>query len=172
MLRVGHDPDRHLIMSTPRRPPSGRQKSPKEDGEIGESLEDVLSRHPHDITPGMGAAVAALRDNEDLLTPQSGAFAGRMASAVLSLMAHKPEPEDAKEAFVEIVYDVEQCRRTRSEEAAFQVQLEKDFMEAYHDREELYQLEAGEERRRVRDHAPSVLPVKRRKRDNHGRMRV
>ena len=73
---------------------------------------------------------------------------------------------------MEIVHDVEQRRRTRAEEAAFQQQLADDFREAYEERKELYQLEAGEERKRVRDHAPPVLPVKRLKRDNHGRMRV
>ena len=80
--------------------------------------------------------------------------------------------EDAKEAFVEIGYDVEQRRRTRAEEAAFQQQLADDFREAYEERKELYQLEAGEERKRVRDHAPPVLPAKRLKRDKLGKRRA
>ena len=64
------------MISTPRRPPSGRQKSPKEDGEIGESLEDVLTRHRHEISPGFGQGGCSSRDNEDMLMPDSGGATG------------------------------------------------------------------------------------------------
>ena len=37
--------------------------------------------------------------NEGMLMPDSGGAAGQMASAILSPMAHKAEPEDAKAAF-------------------------------------------------------------------------
>ena len=152
-------------MATPRPPTRKQQKSPKEDGELGETLDDVLRRHPSDLSPGFGSAVQALRGNESLLTPNSGGAAGRLASAVLDPMPSKIDSEDAKSAFCDMAYDMLPRRRSRKDEKRFMAELDKQCAEAV---QEKMDMERGEYRRSLRDHKPHVGKVKRRKRDNYG----
>ena len=82
-----------------------RPRSPMEDGEIGESAQDVLMRHPL-LSPGERRIVKALRAHEEELTPCVAASVGRLLSAALSPMAMKADVSDAKEALEIIATEV------------------------------------------------------------------
>ena len=51
-------------METPLPRRSKRQRSPKEDGEIGETAQDVISRHARFFSPGERRLVSTLRKYE------------------------------------------------------------------------------------------------------------
>ena len=73
------------------------RREPKEDGEVGETAQDVLDRHLHQ-TPGLRQTIRRLKKNEVELTPASASAAGRLLSAALSPEPWKADKEDAKEA--------------------------------------------------------------------------
>ena len=93
VLRFGQ----HLSMHSTPPPRAPRPRSPVEDGEIGETAQDVLIRHPL-LTPNERRIVLALREHEDELTPEAAAAMGRMLSAALSPMPVKASPTTAKMA--------------------------------------------------------------------------
>ena len=106
-------------MATP--PPRGavrkRPRSPVEDGEVGETAQDVLIRHPL-LSPGERRIVKALREHEDELTPHVAASMGRLLSAALSPMPLKCDVKDAKEALHIMTTEMLPNRRQKRRELA------------------------------------------------------
>ena len=92
------------------------RREPKEDGEVGETAQDVLDRHLHQ-TPGLRQTIRRLKKNEVELTPASASAAGRLLSAALSPEPWKADKEDAKEA-LDIMATVMLPRRKSEREAA------------------------------------------------------
>ena len=107
------------MISPPARGTSRKRplRSPKEDGEIDESAQDVLIRHPL-LSPGERRIVKGLREHEDELTPKLAADMGRLLSAALSPMPIKAEPMDAKQALEFIVTEMLPRRRQAKRELA------------------------------------------------------
>ena len=77
--------------------PRAGHASPREDGEVGETAQDVLDRHPC-CSPQMATCIDALKKYESVMTPGIAKAVGRLLSAALSPLHCKAEPEDAKEA--------------------------------------------------------------------------
>ena len=160
-------------MATP--PPSRaarkRPRSPKEDGEIGETAQDVLMRHPL-LTPGERRLVKALREYEDELTPDVARSMGRMLSAALSPMPQKLEPKDAKEALEIIATKVLQQRRQQrcelAEAEARELRQRQREAAAAVEAENMTRGAAAVARRPT---VGSPKPPPRQERDNHGYMR-
>ena len=133
--------------STPR---VGR-RSPKEDGEIGETAQDVLDRHPA-LSPQMATCVSALRDYESELTPGIARAVGKLLSAALSPLQGKAEPEDAVEALqivaTKMLPERACAKRRRQEMHSRNVRAKAEALVAAVQRE---QKRAGENRKRMRE---------------------
>ena len=163
--------DSPLSMTTPasrRSRPSAR--SPKEDGEIGETAQDVLIRHPF-RSPGMNRIVKALREHEPELSPQVAAGMGRLLSAALSPMEGKAEPKDAKEALNIIATKMLPERRQQQRELDARQErelrrLQREAAAAL----EAANMEAGERAMARRPAVGSPERVVRKKRNNYGYM--
>ena len=69
----------------------------KEDGEVGETLNDVLARHPS-LSPGMQACLSAISQHSEVISPKVAVAVGRLVSAALSPMPCKADPQDARDA--------------------------------------------------------------------------
>ena len=74
-----------------RTPP--RPQEPKEDGEVGEKIGDLLQRHGQELKGELGRMVKELDDNVGVFSPATMKMVGRMLSAALSPMPHKASPE-------------------------------------------------------------------------------
>ena len=147
-------------------------QSPKEDGEIGETVGDILDRHPA-MSPGMRRCINEISRHGDVLSPEVGGTIARLLSAALSPLEQKLDQKDAKDALHSISSEMlpkrhitfkkmqerhtEELRRL-SQEAAKAVQAEHEARR-----------EAVAKRR---NDAVVVAPPKRRKRDNLGRASV
>ena len=85
------------MSKAPQTPKWRAQRSPKEDGEVGETLGDILARHSS-LSPGMVECVEALKQHNALISPQVASAITRLVSAALSPLGCKADPRDAKEA--------------------------------------------------------------------------
>ena len=106
------------MLTPPPRPP--RNRSPKEDGEIGETAQDVIVRNPN-ITPGMRALINKIREVSDvpeIFTPGVAAAVGRCLSAAMSPMSCKADPKDAKEALELIATEMLPERKSKVDQMA------------------------------------------------------
>ena len=70
-------------MPPSKKPVPRTPRSPKEDGEVGETLNDVLARHPI-LSPGMRQCIDSIYEHAEVITPEVAAAVGRLASAALS----------------------------------------------------------------------------------------
>ena len=94
----------------------GSPPSPKEDGEIGETISDLLARHPN-LSPGMDKALNAVNEHQDVLSPQVAAAVGRLLSAALSpLRAVKASPQAAREALGSIATEMLPMRKAKAKQ--------------------------------------------------------
>ena len=84
-------------MPPSKKPVPRTPRSPKEDGEVGETLNDVLARHPS-LSPGMQACLSAISQHSEVISPKVAAAVGRLVSAALSPMPCKADPQDARDA--------------------------------------------------------------------------
>ena len=145
-------------------------RSPKEDGEIDETAQDVLIRHPL-LSPGERRIVKALREHEDELTPKLAAAMGRLLSAALSPMPLKADVTDAKMALeiigTEMLPKRRQVRRDlAAEEERGLRQKEREVAAAL----EAENVARGNARSLVRPAVGSPARVRRQNRNNLGYM--
>ena len=84
-------------MPPSKKPVPRTPRSPKEDGEVGETLNDVLARHPS-LSPGMQACLSAISQHSEVISPKVAVAVGRLVSAALSPMPCKADPQDARDA--------------------------------------------------------------------------
>ena len=100
----------------PPRTPRPLPESPKEDGEIGETISDLLARHPN-LSPGMDKVLNAVNEHQDVLSPQVAAAVGRLLSAALSpLRAVKASPQAAREALGSIATEMLPMRKAKAKQ--------------------------------------------------------
>ena len=88
-------------MPPSKKPVPRTPRSPKEDGEVGETLNDVLARHPI-LSPGMRQCIDSIYEHAEVITPEVAAAVGRLVSAALSPLACKADPADAAGALASI----------------------------------------------------------------------
>ena len=77
-------------------PSTPAPRSPKEDGEVGETLSDILARHSV-LSPEMASCVQTYNKHSDVLSPEVTAAFTRLVSAALSPMSCKVGRPEAKE---------------------------------------------------------------------------
>ena len=155
-------------METPPARLSKARASPKEDGEHGETIGDLLRRHGHELDGELGTMVKELRENVDVFGPRTIQMVGRMLSAALSPMPDKASPQDAIEALRTFTSEsVPERRATRGKAKVKKERIDKETAEAVSERimEEVARREALMERKRALG-SPQV--IKRKKRDNLG----
>ena len=89
-------------------------QSPKEDGEIGETIGDLLARHPN-RSPGIDEVLNAVNEHQEVLSPHVAAAVGRLLSAALSpLRAVKASPQAAREALGSIATEMLPIRKAKA----------------------------------------------------------
>ena len=151
-------------------PRAPRPRSPVEDGEIGETAQDVLIRHPL-LTPNERRIVLALREHEDELTPEAAAAMGRMLSAALSPMPVKASPTTAKMALnIMATKMLPQRRNRRAELVAADQQRLDEATAAAAAAIEAANVARGAAKRARRPQVGSPEPPPRQDRDNLGYM--
>jgi regulator of protease activity HflC (stomatin/prohibitin superfamily) len=153
----------------PRKP---RPRSPVEDGEVGETAQDVLIRHPL-LSPGERRMVNMLRQHEDVLTPEAAAAMGRLLSAALSPMPIKASPTTAKEALNTMATEMLPQRKRQREEMdeAEQKRLDEE-VEQRAAAVEAALMAQGAARAEARAQAGSPEPPPRMYRDFYGNLRA
>ena len=112
------------------RTPKRAVKEPKEDGEVGETIADLLTRHGVNVDGKLRSMVDELYDNVDVFTPQCTKMVHRMLSAALSPMPHKTAPEEAMEALDTFKSEhLPQRRQQRKKAKALQAVIEEQAEE-------------------------------------------
>ena len=149
-----------------RTPP--RPQEPKEDGEVGEKIGDLLLRHGQQLKGELGRMVKELDDHADAFSPATMKMVGRMLSAALSPMPHKASSEEALEALDTFTAEhLPLRRRAKSKAKALQAEADRQAAEAVSERilEEIARREALLQRKRA---LGSPEPMQRKKRNNFG----
>ena len=134
-------------MTMPGCPPRSRspRRSPKEAGEVGETVEDVIRRHNNPLA----SPVQLLRNLEqynDVATPNLLDTAARLASAAMSPLPGRLTRSAAKESLQELVG----VAKTRREKRAMRIAQEAAraaAAQAAHEREERRRLERARDAR-------------------------
>ena len=157
-----------MEQETPTRSATPVLDSPKEDGEVGETLGDIVRRHQLDITPEVEHLYSAMHTGYEFMGPDTASNSARLLSAILSPMPHKATPADAKQALRCIThYVLPQRRRTRAEEKAFQMALDAELARAVAEKMEEERAERRERKRALRS-KPSPKALRRKERNNYG----
>ena len=143
---------------------------PKEDGEVGETIRDVLLRHGQELDGKLGDMVKELEDHVELFGQNTLRMVGRMLSAALSPMPHKASPEEAGEALDFFVAENLPLRKSARKKAmAKQLSLERQNAEEMRDRIMKEIARKTENKRRKRELKAPEAP-ERKKRDNYGNL--
>jgi hypothetical protein len=74
--------------------PAAGLKSPREDGEVGESFSDIVLRHP-DVTPRSGACINQIARFQESITPGLGGTIHSVLSCALSIWRPRSTPRSA-----------------------------------------------------------------------------
>ncbi|MDC0525402.1 hypothetical protein OAO87_00290 [bacterium] len=145
-----------------------RRTEPKEDGEVGEKIGDLLRRHGQELGGELGSMVKELDDNVGVFSPATMKMVGRMLSAALSPMPHKASPEEALEALETFTSEhLPLRRRAKAKAKALQADADRQAAEALSERilEEIARREALMQRKRA---LGSPEPMQRKKRNTLG----
>jgi len=88
-------------MEAPFTPLAPVRGSPKESGEVGETVGDLLARHP-DMSPIVEEVIETINRHAECMTPQVGRAVVRLLSAVLSPSPTRATKRDARIALLNI----------------------------------------------------------------------